>query len=357
MSLTTRQRIALLGPVLKGIPELGPLSKRELADWMRLEFGSVDALDQWIPYGQNQARVRAPRSIYHLCPGNIVVAGLQSLLAGLLLGSRNIVKLPRDPLMAAALRKFVKKLPLPLRRTMTFRQAFDAAELRSTDAVIAFGRDATMAEIRRQLLPHQVLVAYGHKVSFLWLGKVTRADTRLLRSCAWDILLYEQLGCLSPQAIYLEPGSDLEAFCTGLASALQYDQGPLPISLEAASSIRQARQLAAAAGARIWKSAHPLLWTIIADKNPRFTESCGHRVIYVRTASRATLKQVLEPLRGTISTVGLREPFTKADVQLFWDLEAQRLCPVGRCQDTPFSWHHDGRPQLSDLVKWVDREG
>ena len=355
--LTTRQRIGLLGPVLKEFPELGPLSQRELADWMRLEFGSVDALDRWIPYGQNRTRARAPRSIYHLCPGNIVVAGLQSLLAGLLLGARNIVKLPRDPQISAALREFVKKLPLPLRRTVMFRAAFDAADLRSAEAVIAFGRDETIAEIRRHLLPHQVLVAYGHKVSFLWLGKVTGRDEDLLRSCAWDILLYGQLGCLSPQAIYLAPGSDLEGFCAGLAAALEYDQGPLRISLEAASSIRQARQLAKASGARIWESAHPLLWTIIADKNPRFVESCGHRVIYVRTASRTQLKKVLAPLRGAISTVGLREPFAKADVELFWDLQAQRLCPVGRCQDTPFSWHHDGRPQLSDLVKWVDREG
>jgi hypothetical protein len=31
-----------------------------------------------------------------------------------------------------------------------------------------------------------------------------------------------------------------------------------------------------------------------------------------------------------------------------------RVCPIGQMQRPPLSWHHDGRPNLADLVNWTD---
>jgi len=33
-----------------------------------------------------------------------------------------------------------------------------------------------------------------------------------------------------------------------------------------------------------------------------------------------------------------------------------RVCPLGRMQQPSFSWRHDGRPSLGDLVTWTDWE-
>ena len=33
-----------------------------------------------------------------------------------------------------------------------------------------------------------------------------------------------------------------------------------------------------------------------------------------------------------------------------------RVCPIGQMQRPPLSWHHDGRPNLADLVQWTDFE-
>ena len=33
-----------------------------------------------------------------------------------------------------------------------------------------------------------------------------------------------------------------------------------------------------------------------------------------------------------------------------------RVCPVGRMQDPPLTWRHDGRPALGDLITWTDWE-
>jgi len=357
MELTTRQRIGLLGPVVKEFPELGLRNRQELAEWVALELGSVDALDRWTKRGPHFTRARAPRSIYHLAPGNVAVAAWQSILIGSLLGAENRVKLPRAG--SEAIRHFVRRLPSPLRQRVKFETAFRPAALQAAEAVIAFGRDETIREIRRQLLPKQVFLSYGHRVSLLWLGRVTGKETVLFRAAARDIALYDQLGCLSPQAVYIDAGSNLDAVGAALAAALEQEvpDDAATNRLEAAAAIRQARQLARASGARIWESDETLRWTVIADPDPAFREGCGYRVIPVRKASRTQLRKVLAPLRGMISTVGLRMPLERADEELFWEPEAQRLCPVGECQHPPASWHHDGRPRLSDLVKWVDREG
>jgi len=356
MTLTTRRRIALLAPVLKQFPELGAGSAKDLADWVALELGSADALDQWIPHGRHWTRARAPRSIYHLAPGNVAVAAWQSLLVGLLLGAENRVKVSSRPGADAALRRFVAALPPPLRKTVRLVPTFRPAELRQAEAVIATGSDETLAEVRRHLGPRQLFLGYGHRVSLLWLGRVTGKESALAQAAARDIALYDQLGCLSPQAIYLEKRSDVAAFGDALAEALaQETKNAAPFPLAAAAQVREARQLARAAGDRLWESAGAR-WTVVAERQAAFRPGCGYRVIPLRVATRKELSRVLIPLRGSLSTVGLRAPFSAADEALFWGLEAQRLCPVGRCQFPPLSWHHDGRPQLADLVKWVDRE-
>ena len=41
------------------------------------------------------------------------------------------------------------------------------------------------------------------------------------RAVATDVLTYDQLGCLSPQAIYVPPGTDIAALGEKLARALE----------------------------------------------------------------------------------------------------------------------------------------
>jgi hypothetical protein len=33
-----------------------------------------------------------------------------------------------------------------------------------------------------------------------------------------------------------------------------------------------------------------------------------------------------------------------------------RVCPLGRMQEPPLTWRHDGRPALADLITWTDLE-
>jgi hypothetical protein len=98
---------------------------------------------------------------------------------------------------------------------------------------------------------------------------------------------------------------------------------------------------------------------VVLEGDPRFQDSCLHRFVYVKGV--ADLRDLLEAaaaIQGTVSTVALAAMGTRAQ-----DVAAQlarggvtRLCPVGRMQDPPLTWRHDGRPSLGDLITWTDWE-
>ena len=81
----------------------------------------------------------------------------------------------------------------------------------------------------------------------------------------------------------------------------------------------------------------------------------------VETHEVADLDELLrtaEMVRGQVSTVGLAA--TKLDAA---DLVRQlahwgvtRVCPIGKMQNPPLTWRHDGRPALGNYVRWTDWE-
>ena len=74
--------------------------------------------------------------------------------------------------------------------------------------------------------------------------------------------------------------------------------------------------------------------------------------------SKAISATALWSTKRLVSTVAVAAPDDRLDalaVRLArWG--ASRICPVGRMQDPPVAWRHDGRPALGDLVTWTDLE-
>jgi hypothetical protein len=80
--MNTRQRIDRLA---RAYPRLFP--RAELLRLVRQQLGHVDALDCWIARDGVRLHARAPKSIYHLCAGNLAISAMTSLVHGLILGS------------------------------------------------------------------------------------------------------------------------------------------------------------------------------------------------------------------------------------------------------------------------------
>ena len=186
--------------------------------------------------------------------------------------------------------------------------------------------------------------------------------SRQARACAIDVLTYDQLGCLSPQAIYFSPAADAERLGEKLARALEQEWRSLPEKpsrpLGVRARITEARDVARALDHRLWlpPGGH-LGWTVIHDRDPGFAPSPLHGVIYLRASRPEKLAAHLASVRGKISTIGFTGGAMDARARrAFLELGASRFCQAGRMQFPPLAWHHDGRATLTELVTWIDDE-
>jgi hypothetical protein len=227
--------------------------------------------------------------------------------------------------------------------------------------VVAFGSDAMLEALRQKIGGRQRLIAHGHAVSLLWLSQ-PRIRAAEARACAVDILTYDQLGCLSPQAIYFPVGTNARVVGDALAAALERHWTRLgakpPRGLAVAARIAEARDLALALGHRLWlPPKRHLGWTIVHESESNFRPSPLHGVIYLRPVSERRMARALGAISGRISTVGVVGKLSGPMREAFCGLGVSRFCPAGRMQFPPLTWRHDGRPTLSDLVTWMEVEG
>jgi hypothetical protein len=371
--MTTRQRLDLLA---RAYPRLFP--RAELLRLLRGQLGHVDALDTWTRRDGIRVRARAPKVIYHICAGNLAVSAWTSVAHGLLLGAHNVVKLPGDRIDSTARREilgFIRGLPAPLRKLVETHRELNVDLLRQAEVIVAFGADTTMRGLRALIRWDQKFIAHGHALSLLWLADPNRLTLRVARACAVDILTYDQLGCLSPQAIYVPPGTDFDALGRKLTLALEAHwqgfkvagagpcAGPargarwLPRPLSVAARIAEARDVAHALGHRVWlPPKRHLGWTLIHDPDPAFQPSPLHGVIALREAGESRLGAALASVAGRISTVGIAGQISARLENVFLNLGVSRFCAAGRMQFPPLAWHHDGRSSLAGLVSWIDSE-
>lgn len=339
---------------------LGPTGPDELLAWLRAELGSSEALDRWTNHGGAKAKAVAPETILHVVSGNTPHAALQSLIGGLLLGSRNTVKLPRGGMIE--MDAFVSGLPGALRAQVETAEELPSAWLARAGAMVVYGSDETIAHFRGLAAPSQTFVGHGHKAS---LGIVW--DDPAFVSCpgaARDASLFDQQGCLSPQVFYVRethPGFARE-YADKLAAAmdrfnLSHPRGPIDVEEKAAiANLRAAYRFRAAGDLRValWEGGGTMDWTVVYEEDAWFPASPLNRVIFVKPLPE-NFVTATGPAAAHIGAVGLF-PCTEELAGCFAALRPSRFCAIGRMQEPPWTWHNGGVARLASLVKWVDFE-
>jgi hypothetical protein len=139
-------------------------------------------------------------------------------------------------------------------------------------------------------------------------------------------------------------------------------RGPVPADSAAAISTRRMFYEVRAASdpdTRIWSSPGSTAWTVVHENSHPFQTSCLNRFLFVKpVANFDAFLTTIEPLRGKISSVGLAAPMVRVQ-QIAFQLSSigvTRVCRIGSMQNPPFTWRHDGRPSLGELVTWTDLE-
>jgi len=338
---------------------IGDFDAHRFNQLLETQLGSHEALDLWVRRGDTRARAFPLSPLLHIVSGNTPHAAFQSVVRGLLVGSHNRVKLPTGGI--PEFETWVTALPGELSQLIEIREDLpDEWRLTSAAAVI-FGGSATIETFRQQLPAGLPRIEYGPKLS---IAMVFSPDRQAADLAAIDILAFEQLGCLSVQAVYVAGGPlPTREFALTLAEALarHRERQPRPaISLSDAGAISNARELVRFRAANgedtaLIESPGDTSWTVVYASDPTLAPGPlnGYVTVHPLPAS-GQLPAALGPEAAHLSTVALH-PFTDAFADRLELLAAPRVCSLGRSQQPPLFWHHDGRPPLADLVTWRDR--
>ncbi|NWK54355.1 hypothetical protein HW115_01940 [Verrucomicrobiaceae bacterium N1E253] len=359
--MTTELRIQLLARHCQSPEFLGTFSPQDLIAWLQAELGNATVLDRFIPHGPIQTMAIAPKRLLHIVSGNSPHGAMQSVLRGLLLGSMNEVKLPSGGL--PELKLWVDAFPDELQQLVNLHDELPDALWKQADAVIAIGSDTSIEAIHDKLSPWQRFIPHGHKVS---MGVVYSDFKTAAARAARDVSLFNQRGCLSPHAIYVDetkPG-DRQRFASLLAKAMQsfnLNHPPSPLSLSEAGAIRNLRETYRFLAANdrdieLHESKASLDWTVISEPSITLKLSCLNRCVYVKPLPQQqedNIHKLIGDEAAHLSTVAIH-PYSDQTATHWANSPASRICPMGESQSPSLFWHHDGFPPLASLLSWKD---
>ena len=100
----------------------------------------------------------------------------------------------------------------------------------------------------------------------------------------------------------------------------------------------------------VFDSGNSTGWTVAFDSMPGFSQSPLNRFVYVKPMPE-DLGKTLADVRAHLSCAGIW-PATLANARLLAGLGVSRICPVGRMQLPPSTWHQDAGQALAPLVRW-----
>ena len=238
----------------------------------------------------------------------------------------------------------------------------DELALQEADAVIAHGRDATLAELRARVPAGRVFIGYGHKLSIAAVGRDAPLEDAARRA-ALDAAIYDGRGCLSPAFVLAEdePRGRARDFAAALAAALERASLELPRAKPGAAeelAVRELRaRIAMGEGSRAWLSPGSTDWgVLLAPEGIRPAPGLLRNlpVIPVRgLEGLATWSRGLAPHLSSIGHAGwgARAP---ALAGIAAAAGAARVCPLGELQFPGPEWRHDGLDPLRPLLRYVD---
>lgn len=250
------------------------------------EYMSEAWLMRWLDFSALVGReLTGPRLVGVVAAGNLPGTAIPSMVQALLLRSTCLVKSSSAephlmPLYASSVAYESPELAQAMAVMSWPREdrASTEAFLNASDALIAYGSDTTLDALRRDSPQDRPFIGYGHRLSFSVIGRPALTKERsglTARLAARDIALFDQQGCLSPQALYVQRGGEVPPAQFGelLAEELERVQSEMPrrpLSAAEAAAIHQFRgefelRSLSSRGTRLWRSEGGTEWTVVVD--------------------------------------------------------------------------------------------
>lgn len=358
------------------------LRKDALWRLLRAELGDPQVLDRFRPrpHAGGFTRAYGPQLTTHIFSGNVPALPAWSLVCALLTKSASLGKsASEEPLFAALFARSLWEVCPELGSCLAVcwwqggNTDLETVAFGHAEAVVAYGSETTISEIQCRVPAATRFLAYGHKLSFGVVGRESLSAEQAVqtaRQAAYGVSVFDQQGCVSPHLLYVERGGDVspQAFATLLAEGMaamhaELPRGPLPLADSTAiRHLRGTYECRQLADDRVMLlcSEPGTAWTVIYETDAPFTASCLNRTVRVHPVDDVEdIPARLIPVRSYLQTAGvaLPEPRLRELAEALGRLGVTRLCSLDRMPWPTMTWHHDGRGNLLDLLRWVDIEG
>jgi len=344
-----------------------------------LDAHSPDALARWLTDSRVEAArqvatehpegeapsiplLRGPGIIAQVLAGNVAGLGLPATLEALLARSTVLLKSASgDPVTPHLFKESLDRAAPALGKAVAVRAWLGGDEkieedvFEQVDYVVASGGEEMEQSLSRRLkTPHRI---HGPRITIGVAGMAwLQAPESWWESMAREIVLWDQLGCLSPRVLFV--AGDPKRFAWRLADALVYWQNrwpARPLAPPEASSVHGFRSLYQMADGNQAGCIDPedTSWTVVWDADPTLDHGPPHRVVRVtRRIGIRAMKPLLTAHRGQVQGMGTDH---LASHELSWRRIAEWggipwVASLTAIQDPPAGWRADGRSGLVDLL-------
>jgi len=356
--------------------------RKELLRFIGEEFDDPLVLDEFRPRKSGGfSRAYGPKLLFQVFSGNVPGVSLWSMTMGLLLRSAQLGKTSMaEPLMAVWFAQSLAEVDAKLADSIAIlpwkggSEELEREAIRQADTVTVYGGRLAVESVRAKVPIEKKFVAYGPKASFAMIGKEALTPDRMnvtISRLAADVAHYDQQSCMSPQCVYIEDGGSIDA--QGFAALIAAELGRLQLRWPRASladqeayAILEVRnrywlEEAAGEGSAVYASTKDAQWTVVYHNTPRFEGSPLNRTLHVYRCRRVEdVIPMLEPAgqAGLLQTcgaaIGPHRMFALAEA--LGNIGVNRFCHIGSMLQAKAGWHHDGRFNLMDLIRFTDIE-
>lgn len=310
---------------------------------------------------------RMPRGVlFHIAAGNVDGLPAYSVIEGLLVGNINILKLPASDhgLTIKLLYELIKIEPILSDYIYVFdTSSNDLASMqamaKSADAIVVWGGDTAIGEVRKLASPNTRIIEWGHKISFAYVTKMGMENS-VLTELAHHILHTKQLLCSSCQGIYIDTHdmADIYRFSERFLAIMEkaaYDYPSLGVGIQAQLTLLLYNQEleAVKSGKKIYRGKN---CSIIASKDKKLEVSFTYGNCWVKALPREYIITRLHRYKGYLQTVGLlcgREEREELS-ELLLRAGATRVTKAGDMSRMVSGEAHDGEYPLLRYSKIVE---
>ncbi|WP_160669327.1 acyl-CoA reductase [Pseudarthrobacter sp. ATCC 49987] len=369
--------------VRRGLKEYLKTFRRDrLLRFLSQDFENPLVLDGFQPNrAGGRSRAYGPRLATQIFAGNVPGLPVWNLICGLLVKSATLGKSASgEPLFPVLFALSLAEEDPDLATCLAILhwpggdEDIEQAAFNHSEAVTATGGRKAIESVAGRLPAGMPFVPYGHKMSFAVIGREALAlnrYTETARRAARDASQYDQQGCLSPHCLFIERGGavDPKTFAAALAAEMSRFERSKPraqLTLEESAGIERIRSSYEFRAydnktIELFSSDTGTGWTVIYEEKPeRFEPSPLNRLLRVHPVDGINdVERLAAPVRRYLQTAGVAcSPERLNDwAQALGRCGVDRICAVGQMPEPAAGWHHDGRGNLTALVRWVDIEG